>query len=388
VTSKKGEQSSAVSAVLLAAGTSSRMGTPKQLLRFGNETLLEHAIGILSRSKVDEIIVVLGHQAVSIQSQIRLENVKVVVNDRYGEGMGTSLRTGISSVSPDARAALVMLADQPFLLPATIDRLIEEYDKAAPQIVLPLCKGFRGNPVLLDRSVFPEIMGLAGDVGCRAIFGDHTENILKVPVEDIGVLLDVDTKTDLERVEQVNAGETSVQELLRSPEIEDREVGAASPVFPTQPELVVVGQEAVGLALVRLAKAMKFTVTVVDPLIAIDDVPGVDRVLHTLDFSQLPGTSETYVVTASRGRFDEEAIEEALRTSVAYVALVANKRRAQEILKSLRTRGISQDKLRSLHAPAGIDIGAEGPEEIALSILAEIVADRHRRAIAQKAMAD
>jgi hypothetical protein len=92
----------------------------------------------------------------------------------------------------------------------------------------------------------------------------------------------------LERVEQVNAGEASVQEFLRSAEIEDQKFGAGSLVLPTQPQLVIAGQEAVGLALVRLAKAMKFAVTVVDPLIAIDDVPGVDRVLHIMDFSQLP----------------------------------------------------------------------------------------------------
>ena len=128
--------------------------------------------------------------------------------------------------------------------------------------------------------------------------------------------------------------------------------------------------------MVNLGRMMKFTVTVVDPFLTLGQAPGADRILRVLDFSRLPG--EKYVVIASRGRFDEEAIEQALDHGAAYVALVANRRRAQEIIGSLKSKGADPQKLARLHAPAGIEIGAEGPDEIALSIMAEIIAERRR----------
>jgi xanthine dehydrogenase accessory factor len=106
---------------------------------------------------------------------------------------------------------------------------------------------------------------------------------------------------------------------------------------------------------------------------------GADRSLNSLDFSLLPEAAARYVVVASHGRFDEEAVEQALQANSAYVALVANKKRAQELRRSLESKGESLEKLAKLHAPAGLNIGAESPEEIALSILGEIVSEIRRR---------
>ena len=357
-----------VSAVVLAAGMSTRMGTVKQLLPLGGTTLLENVLDNVGKAQVDEIVLVLGFSADAIRQQIPLHNVKIVVNDAYREGMGTSLRAGITQVSPSADAALVMLGDQPFVKPETIDQLIRVYGEQKPQIVIPVYQGFRGNPVLLDRSVFPELLGLAGDIGCRAIFGGHTENILKAPVDDIGVLLDIDTKSDFEKLHQAHARGGLGSTLLESADLTGRDVSAG-------PHLVLVGQEAVAKTLASLGRLMKFTVTVVDPFLTIDQAPGAHRVLHTLDFSRLSSPGDTYVVVASRGRFDEEAVEQALDAGAAYVALVANRKRADEICRSLLGRGTDAARLR---APAGLDIGADGPEEIALSIMAEIIAERRR----------
>jgi molybdenum cofactor cytidylyltransferase len=345
------------------------MGSLKQLLPLGGRTLLENVLKNLRESQVDEIVLVLGFSADAIREKIPLDGVKVIVNEEYVEGMGTSLRTGIAQVSPEADAALVVLADQPFVQPGTIDQLIRVYREQKPQIVIPMYRGFRGNPVLLDRSVFPELLGLAGDIGCRAIFGDHTENILKAPVDDIGVLLDIDTPLDFETLQQAHAKGEWGAALLESADLAGRDVTGA-------PQLVVVGQEEAAKALVSLGRLMKFTVTVVDPFLTIGHAPGADRILRVLDFSRLPG--EKYVVVASRGRFDEEAVEQALDHGAAYVALVANRRRARELVRSLESKGASPEKLARLHAPAGIEIGAESPEEIALSIMAEIIAERRR----------
>src|SRR5262245_9619753 len=190
----KSRESSRVSAIVLAAGMSRRMGATKQLLRAGERTLLEHTLHTVRQSHADEIILVLALGEKRILVSIPTIGLKVVVNEAYQEGMGSSLRAGISMIDPQAQAALIMLADQPFVLPATLDQLIDHHQNFRPQIVIPIYKGFRGNPVLLDRSVFAEVASLKGDIGCRAIFGEHTENIARVAVDDPGILLDVDTR--------------------------------------------------------------------------------------------------------------------------------------------------------------------------------------------------
>jgi xanthine dehydrogenase accessory factor len=120
-------------------------------------------------------------------------------------------------------------------------------------------------------------------------------------------------------------------------------------------------------------------VTVVDPLLEACDVPAGVNVLKTLDFSLLPRTSERYVVVASRGKFDEEAIEQALRAQSSYLGLMASYKRGHELRLSLERKGEAAEKLAAICLPAGIDIGAETPEEIALSIMAEVISRRRRK---------
>ncbi|MDE3138134.1 MAG: XdhC family protein, partial [Acidobacteriota bacterium] len=219
---------------------------------------------------------------------------------------------------------------------------------------------------------------LHGDIGCRAIFGSHLENFLKVPVDDAGILADIDSASDLEQLRSfAERGETEPA-ILERVDLAGRDQLAVGEPTDGRPELVLVGREAVSLALAKLARVVNFSVTIVDPLLAPGELPGADRVLRVLDFSRLPANRERYVVVASRGKFDEEAVEQAIETGAAYVALVSRKARAQEILRSLEMKGIAREMLEHVRAPAGIDIGAETPEEIALSILAEIVAERRR----------
>ena len=364
---------SKVAAVVLAAGMSRRMGTPKQLLRLGENTLLGHTLETVRQSRADEIVLVLGFAAEDIKQQVPVEGLKVVINPAFQEGMASSLRAGLSALGPDTEAALIILADQPFIKPETLDQLIDCHQRLRPQILLPLYKGFRGNPVLLDRSIFPEVMGLTGDVGCRAIFGSHTEGIRKLPVDDVGILIDVDQHSDADKL--LTGSREQLEDSVRGlPDLEGEEI-------PGQPELVIVGHESVARALAAMGRLLHFSITMVDPLLTRRDLPEADRILHIMDFSRLPSATraDRYVVVASHGRFDEEALEQALRTDQPYVALVANRRRTQELRGTLEKNGIAPERLSRLRAPAGIDIGAESPEEIALSILAEIVTERRRK---------
>jgi molybdenum cofactor cytidylyltransferase len=368
------EAASTVSAVVLAGGMSRRMGVPKQLLCIEGKSLLEHTLANVRASAVHEIILVLGFAADEIEKEISPQGLKITRNESYQQGMGTSLRTGLAAVDPQSTAALIILADQPFVQTATLDRLIEFHGSSKPaaarsQIVIPTYRGFRGNPVLLDRTVFPELQGLSGDMGCRAIFGDHTGGIYRLPVDDAGILLDIDSPEDLEKIDQLRAGlSRGENEILES----------RLDVSEKKPELVLIGRDSVVHALAQFGRLMRFTVTVVDPFLRLSQIPEADRILRALDFSRLPAAEQRYVIIASRGQFDEEAASQALQMDISYIAVLAGKQRGRELAKALVAQGIAQEKLTRLHIPAGLEIGAESPEEIALSIMAEIISERKR----------
>jgi molybdenum cofactor cytidylyltransferase len=199
----KAKACSRVAAVILAAGRSARMGRAKQLLRLGENTVLGQTIENGRRSQVDQIVLVLGSSAEAIHQQLPvalIEGLRLVINQDFEQGMASSLRAGLSAVDPQIDAALIVLADQPFVRPQTLDQIADRYRLANPEIVIPCYKGVRGNPVLFDRSLFAEVMALEGDVGCRAIFSSHAEGIVKLEVEDEGILLDLDNQDDYERL--------------------------------------------------------------------------------------------------------------------------------------------------------------------------------------------
>lgn len=364
----------------MAAGGSIRMGEAKQLLRLGETTVLGQTLENVRRAEVDEIVLVLGSSAEAIRQQLpisTIDGLKVVVNQAYERGMASSLREGLSALDPHIGAALIVLADQPFIRPETLDRIVDGHRRSHAQIVIPSYKGFRGNPVLLDRSVFPEVMALDGDMGCRAIFGSHLEGIVKVEVEDVGILLDIDNKDDYERLQRFGHSKEE-RAVIEAATREARVIPGLEEPRPRSDHLIVVGGQAVAVALVKLGKLLNFTVTVVDPLLEISDLPPGVKLLNALDFSLLPEAAERYVVVASRGKFDEEAVEQALHVQSAYVGLVASNKRGQEIRRSLERKGEPAEKLATVHVPAGLNIGAETSEEIALSIMAEIVSRRKR----------
>lgn len=165
--------------------------------------MLERTLENIRSARVDEVVLVLGASAEMIRQRLPadlLDCVTVVVNEGYMQGMASSLRAGLAAVSPETDAALIVLGDQPFVRPETMERIIERYRSSDAEIVVPFYGGRRGNPVLLDRRVFPEAMALEGDTGCRAIFGSHTAGIVEAVVDDEGILLDIDSRDDYKRL--------------------------------------------------------------------------------------------------------------------------------------------------------------------------------------------
>jgi molybdenum cofactor cytidylyltransferase len=182
-----------ISAILLAAGESNRMGQPKQLLPFGQSTIVERTIDNLLNSAVSETIVVLGYRDEEIRKTIAGKPVKLVINPDYQQGMSTSIIAGLKQVDKRARAVLIALSDQPFVNSQTITSLVEAFIANNRGILIPVYQGRRGNPVIFTIKYKGELLNLKGDVGGREIIKRHPDDVLEVAVNCEGVLLDIDT---------------------------------------------------------------------------------------------------------------------------------------------------------------------------------------------------
>ena len=189
-----------ISAVVLAAGRSARFGELKQLLKVGKKNLVETVVNGFLSSSVDEVVVVLGFGADEILAHSEFGTARVVVNPDYEQGLGTSLKTGIEAANPEASAVILALGDQPLLSVNTINAIIAKYSGTHGHIVAPFYGRRRGNPVLFDRVLFPELRKLVGDEGAKSVIRRMEENVVKVSVDDPGVVFDIDSESDYRRL--------------------------------------------------------------------------------------------------------------------------------------------------------------------------------------------
>ncbi|MBV9496639.1 MAG: nucleotidyltransferase family protein [Acidobacteria bacterium] len=185
-----------IAAIVLAAGQATRFGRCKQLMPLAGKPLLQHVLDNLRQSKIEDVVVVLGAHAEEIREGIRFERERVVFNADFAQGMSTSIQAGLRALSEGTEATMIVLADQPYVNAQTFDALIDAYRQLRTPIVVPTYGGKRGNPVVVDRSLFAEMMELRGDVGFRALFGNR--EMAKVAVADRGVVIDIDSPGDLE----------------------------------------------------------------------------------------------------------------------------------------------------------------------------------------------
>lgn len=182
-----------ISAVILAAGGAERMGQPKQLLLVGGAPMLLRVFGAVVDAGIADIVVVLGASAPLVAPLLSGKAATLVINGIWREGIASSIRVGLAHIAPRSEAVLFVPADLPRLSAQSIRSVIERFQAGGADIVIPTCGGQRGNPVLFARSLFGELRSLHGDVGGRALFGSHAQDIALVEVGDRGVLLDVDT---------------------------------------------------------------------------------------------------------------------------------------------------------------------------------------------------
>lgn len=201
-----------VVAIVLAAGSSSRMGRPKQLLPVDGTPMVRRVAEAALASRVRQTIVVTGAAREQVEDALAGLPLHLVYNPDYLEGLSTSLRAGLRAARPEMDAAIILLADQPFVDAAVIDALIDLYEAAHGRIVRPRYGGQPGNPVLWDRSLFDALMAQEGDQGGRQLLQEHASEIVWLDLPDPRLQLDVDTPEAYDAVVHTAEAGASAQE--------------------------------------------------------------------------------------------------------------------------------------------------------------------------------
>jgi molybdenum cofactor cytidylyltransferase len=190
--------------IILAAGASTRMGRPKLLLPYGSRTFVRHAAEIAAASVCRPILIVLGAYVSQLQSEINNLPVRSVINERWADGMGSSIQAGVGILQTCDRAesieALVlMLCDQPYVTAAVINDLVMAYHLNGKGIIASEYDGTLGVPALFGREYFAELATLRGAVGAKHIIAAHASDVVPVPFPR--EMIDIDTPEDYRKLQ-------------------------------------------------------------------------------------------------------------------------------------------------------------------------------------------
>ncbi|MBD2439271.1 NTP transferase domain-containing protein [Nostoc sp. FACHB-110] len=188
---------SSVGLIILAAGASTRMGTPKQLLQYNQQSLIRHVAQIAIASVCQPVIVVLGSKAEVIQPEIQPLPIHIVINSDWHQGMSSSICAGIvalNAISPNAEAVVLMLCDQPLISTQLINHLVEIYHNNLKRIVACEYAFNLGVPALFPQTLFEQLMNLSGAVGAKFLIKKYAHNVVAIPFPE--GLIDLDTPED------------------------------------------------------------------------------------------------------------------------------------------------------------------------------------------------
>ena len=190
-----------VTGLLLAAGGSKRLGRPKQLLPFGDATLLDHTLATARACEFDQLICVIGGAADEVRATVDLSSAEVLVNDGFGSGCSSSIALAVDAIDSDSDVLVLLLGDQPGVTPATVSTLLAERGDAR----LALCRydDGRGHPFAFARSMFGELSGLHGDKAVWKLQDQLGDEVVEVRI-DGPVPPDIDTWEDYEAVQSLS----------------------------------------------------------------------------------------------------------------------------------------------------------------------------------------
>ncbi len=431
--------------IVLAAGRSRRMGSPKPLLEVGDDTFLTAAVAALREGGCAQVVAVVGDAETAAAA--RKAGAAVVMGDPDAEQVD-SLRAGLRALPPEATAALVLPVDHPLVRAPTVRALLAAAVRSPGAVIRPVHGGRPGHPTLFPRSLWPALADPALPEGARSVVDAPTTETVDVPVDDPGVLADIDTPAAYERhvggtaavslpataraILEAKSGGPAVAVVARVDEAgggarllvhEDgralgtlgepaldaagRELGERLLATPDESAwtleagdgavtlfveahrapatLFIVGAGHIAVPLARLAELLAFPVVVLDDreeFATAERFPGAARV-ERLDFEApfrgvAPRAGDFVVLVTRAHRYDFDCLRAPLEAGAAprYIGMVGSRRRVRAAYRALLDAGVEKERLSSIHAPIGVAIGAETPEEIAVAIAAELVAVR------------
>lgn len=187
-----------ITAILLAAGGSKRLGQPKQLIPYKNELLINYIIDQIRLGGITDIRIVLGSHFSEIKEHIKDKRVEVVHNPSWEKGISSSIKCGLNNLKPGTEAVVFFIVDQPFLKPKLIARILKKFSTSEANIIAACVSGQIVHPVLYRKEVFAKLLELKGDIGGKAIFGNEFVETIKW--EDEKLLLDIDSSWDLKNI--------------------------------------------------------------------------------------------------------------------------------------------------------------------------------------------
>jgi xanthine dehydrogenase accessory factor len=447
-----------VDGIVLAAGRSTRMGSPKaQLEAEPGQTFLERSVHLLREAGCRYVVAVVNDAEDWTARLADVAGAAVVINDVPGSPQIDSLRLGLAWLPDDAAAAVILPVDFPAIQLATVRMLVHAFRESQPGLLLPRYDGRPGHPVIVARALFGEFLAEPLPRGAETVVLAHPDRV-EVEVDDAGVLLDIDTPAEYQdwsrktgrgeegrggrgaapRLDALGAAKAlvharrlgqpvaSVKSLagdsagvhvlvfmdgetrgtLGSPDLDAaaRELGLASlasgqPALRelesgarlfcepqlTEDRLVIVGAGHIAIPLARIGSNIGFAVTVLDDreeFAAEARFPPDARVLR-MDFkdpfADVSLDTRTYVVLVTRAHiYDFDCLREVLQREQQprYIGMIGSRRRVRAAFHALLEAGLPIEKLGRVHAPVGLDIGAETPAEIAVSIAAELIRER------------
>lgn len=196
-----------IAAVILAAGRSRRLGRPKQLEPWGDTNLLGHVVARTNEFPVEEVWVVVGYESDRILAEVDLGEAGVVENPEWEEGIASSIRVGLDALTRLSRCdqALITLGDQPAVPVQVVDELLASHARADRPVSVPKYRYTSGNPVLVDRLLWPRLMSLEGDEGAGRLWQAHPEWVNEVWFSDLAPR-DVDTERDVAEMRPKHPG--------------------------------------------------------------------------------------------------------------------------------------------------------------------------------------
>jgi molybdenum cofactor cytidylyltransferase len=197
-----------IAGVVLAAGASSRMGRPKPLLTAGGQTFLARILGSMRQAGISDLTVVLAPDAPRVWEEARSHGARVVVNPRPDRGQLSSFRVGVTSLPDTCTGAIVALVDHPLVAVATYRAVTEALAAHEASFVVPTHGGRRGHPLGMGAGWFGELAKVPEGEGVRWLLRRNPSTVVEIPVDDPGVLLDIDTPDHMASAERITMGET------------------------------------------------------------------------------------------------------------------------------------------------------------------------------------